>query len=97
MGAHRRLCRCHFDVCFLGVTSFHPEMGFCCESESDCVLKQMALKQSEFKVALIDSSKFDLYSTHCICAPDGVDAVVSDDGLTVEQKAFFVRQGVMVY
>lgn len=88
---------CHFDVCFLGVTSFHPEMGFCCESESDCVLKQMALKQSEFKVALIDSSKFDLYSTHCICAPDGVDAVVSDDGLTEEQKAFFVRQGVMVY
>ena len=88
---------CHFDVCFLGVTSFHQEMGYCCESESDCVLKQMALRQSEFKVALIDSSKFDLYSTHCICAPNGVDAVVSDDGLTEEQKAFFVRQGVMVY
>ena len=88
---------CHFEVCFIGVTSFHEKMGFGCESERDCVLKQMALRQSEYKVALIDSSKFDLYSTHCICRTNEVDAVVSDDLLTDEQRMFFERQGVKVY
>jgi len=88
---------CHFDICFLGVTSFHSAMGFCCESEGDCVLKQMALRQSDYKVALVDSSKFDLYSTHRICEVNGVDAVVSDDDLTDEQKVFFIRHGVAVY
>lgn len=91
------LQNCHFDICFLGVTSFHPEMGFGCESEGDCVLKQMALRQSEYKVALVDSSKFDLYSTHCICPVKGVDAVVSDDQLSKEQREFFIRQGIAVY
>lgn len=88
---------CHFDICFLGVTSFHPQLGFCCESEEDCVIKKMALRQSEYKVALIDSTKFDLFSTHCICAPDGVDAVVSDDQLPKAQRDFFIRQGIAVY
>lgn len=91
------LQECHFDVCFLGVTSFHSDMGFCCESEGDCVLKQIALKQSAYKVALIDSTKFGLYSTHCICPAQGVDAVVSDDGMTQEQKEFFTSLGIAVY
>jgi len=88
---------CHFDICFLGVTSFQPEFGFCCESESDCVLKQMALKQSSYKVALIDSSKFNIYGTHCICPVNGVDAVVSDDELGEKQKQYFLRHGIAVY
>ena len=88
---------CHFDICFLGVTSFHPDMGFCCESEGDCVLKQIALQQSDFKVALMDSTKIGLYSTHCICKLQDIDALVCDDGITQEQKEFFEQQGIMVY
>lgn len=88
---------CHFDICFLGVTSFQPGFGFCCESEGDCALKQIALQQSEFRVALMDSTKIGLYSTHCICPVDGVDAVVTDDGITQEQRDYFISQGIVIY
>ena len=88
---------CHFDICFLGVTSFHPSMGFCCESEGDCVLKQIALQQSDYRVALMDSSKIDLFSTHCICPVQGVNAIVTDDGITDAQREYFLDRGVMVY
>lgn len=86
----------NFDICFLGVTSFSPERGFCCEGQEDCVLKQVALAQSDYKVALMDSTKFDLTNTHCICPVNGVDAVVTDDNLTEEQRIFFEKKGVRV-
>lgn len=88
---------CHFEICFLGVTSFHPDMGFCCQSEGDCVLKQVALAQSDYRVALMDSTKFNQFSTHCICPVQGVDALVCDDGITDEQREYFTRQGIVVY
>lgn len=87
----------HFDICFLGATGFHPALGFCCESEEDCVLKQVALARSEYKVVLIDSSKFDRMNTHCICLANDVDAVVTDDQITQQQRAYFVSQGVEVF
>lgn len=86
----------HFDIGFIGVTSFNPKLGFCCEGEEDCALKQVAIRQSEYTVALMDSSKFGLSSTHCFCPPDGIDAVVTDDAITEEQRKFFEDLGITV-
>lgn len=87
----------NFDICFLGVTSFDPKTGFCCESEADCVLKQVAISRSAYTAVLMDSSKFGLVNTHCICPPKGVNAVVTDDGLTKEQRACLEEQGIVVF
>lgn len=86
----------NFDVCFLGVTSFNPKVGFCCEGQEDCILKQVAISRAAYTVALMDSTKFGLTNTHCICPPDGVDAVVTDDALTEAQRKYFEDQGITV-
>ena len=86
----------HFDICFIGVTSFSPEIGFCCESADDCILKKVAINQSSYVVALMDSTKFGLVSTNCICPIDGVDIVISDNGLSDEQRRLFTNHGVSV-
>ena len=85
-----------YNICFLGVTSFNPSGGFCCESEEDCLLKQAAIRQSDIVVALMDSKKFDQYNTHSICRAEDVQYVISDDALTNEQRSFFERHGVTV-
>ena len=87
----------YFDICFLGATSFSPERGFCCESGEDCVLKGVALAQSEYTVMLLDSSKFGMMNTHSICPAGGVDAIVTDDGITQEQRTVFTDQGIAVF
>lgn len=84
----------HFDICFLGVTSFHPEFGFCCEAQEDCILKQTAMNRSAYSVALMDSTKFGLTNACCFCPPNGVDAIVTDDSLSKEQREFFEKMGV---
>lgn len=86
----------NFDICFLGVTSFHPELGFCCEGQEDCVLKQTALSRSAYTVALVDSTKIGRKNACCICPPNGVDVVVTDDALPESQKRSWEAQGVKV-
>lgn len=87
----------NFDICFLGVTSFHPTLGYCCEGQEDCMLKQTALARSVYTVALVDSTKFGHRNACCICPPDGVDAVVTDDGISQEYRDHFERLGVAVF
>lgn len=87
---------CHFDVCFLGTTSFHPDYGFCCESEDDCLLKQVVIQRSNSVVVLMDSSKFGLSSTHCICMPNTIHTLVSDDALSQTQRDYFTKYGISV-
>lgn len=86
-----------FDICFLGVTSFHPTLGFCCEGQEDCMLKQTAKARSVYTVALLDSTKYGLRNACCICPPDGVDAVVTDDQMCREHREYFEKMGVTVF
>lgn len=90
------LRNCHFDICFLGTTSFSPEHGFCCEHRDDALLKSVAIHQSDYVVVLMDSGKYGLSNTHCFAELSDVDAVVSDSALTAEQKKYFLDHGVMV-
>lgn len=87
----------YFDICFMGATSFSPERGFCCESEEDCILKRVVLSQSEYTVMLMDSSKFGMMNTHSICPVSGVNAIVTDDKITQEQREYFTNQGIQVF
>lgn len=84
----------HFDICFLGVTSFHPDVGFCCGGAEDCALKQMAIRRADLTVALMDSGKFGLTHAHCICKPEGVDILVTDNAMSPEQQEHFIQRGI---
>lgn len=89
--------KCHFDLCILGVTSFSPEFGFCCEAEEDCILKQTAIARSDRVLVLMDSSKYGLRNTCCICTTSNIHGLVCDSGLTESQRAFLREQEVPVF
>ena len=70
-----------FDLCFLGVTSYHPDAGFSCGMEEEARLKRAAMARAERVVVLMDSGKVGFRRTFSICGLDEVDILISDGGL----------------
>lgn len=87
---------CHFDICFMGVTSFSPEYGFCCENKDDALLKSVAIQRSDNVVMLMDSSKFGMANTHCFASVQDVNVLITDGAMSAEQRSFFREHGVTV-
>lgn len=48
-----------FDKCFLGMNGIHPELGFTTPDPEEALIKKMALKLSNQKYVLADSSKLN--------------------------------------
>lgn len=89
--------KCHFEICFLGVTSFSPDFGFCCEAKDDALLKEAAAEKSDYVVVLMDSSKFGFTNTHSFLGLDKVDAIVTDQFMSEEHKEFFKKRDILVF
>lgn len=69
------------DLLFLGVTSYHPSVGFSCGSDEEAALKRALIARAEKTIVLMDSSKVGRKSTFRICLLSDVDAIVSDGRL----------------
>ena len=74
----------HFDVAFLGTTSYNRQMGFCCGGEDDSAIKKAALEHAEKAVVLMDSTKTGLASTFSFAKLCQVQAVITDEGIDKE-------------
>ena len=86
----------HFNICVIGVTSFSPDFGFSCESEDDCLLKRVAISNSDHVMILMDSSKFGPTNTHQICTLKEVDTIVTDSGMNQDQRSYFENKKIQV-
>ena len=86
----------YFDVAFISINGFSPELGFFCQSSERQLMEQAVLGRSRRKVVLMDSSKVDVLSTYLICPPDGVDTLVSDSLLPAHIKKQLTGMGVEV-
>ena len=82
--AIRELERVNFDQAFLGVTGFHPSVGFSCGISDEALLKETAIRQSGQVIALMDSSKIDVKCSFSFCRLSDIDVVVSDGKLPEE-------------
>lgn len=80
--AIRELEQVNFHQTFLGVTSYSKATGFTCGSNDESILKQMAIRQSEQTIVLMDSTKVETRSTYRICNLDDADIIISDGGLS---------------
>ena len=78
--AIRELERVNFDQAFLGVTGFHPSVGFSCGISDEALL----IRQSGQVIALMDSSKIDVKCSFSFCRLSDIDVVVSDGKLPEE-------------
>ena len=79
--AIKELERVNFDQAFLGVTGFHPSVGFSCGINDEAFLKQTAIRQSEQVIALMDSSKIGVKCSFSFCGLSDIDIIVSDGKL----------------
>ena len=82
--AIKELERVNFDQAFLGVTGFHPSVGFSCGINDEAFLKQTAIRQSEQVIALMDSSKIGVKCSFSFCGLNDIDIIVSDGKLPEE-------------
>lgn len=71
----------HFDVAFLGATSYRSDLGFTCESLEDNVVKRMAVSRASEVIVVMDSSKIGKKGSFTMCELKDVSAVVSDSAL----------------
>ena len=94
--AIKELERVNFDQAFLGVTGFHPTVGFSCGISDEALLKQTAIRQSEQVIALMDSSKIDVKCSFSVCGLSDIDIVVSDGKLPEEFLDECMKYGVQV-
>lgn len=76
-----RLQQINFDIAFIGVTCYSSEFGFSCGASEEAILKQTAMRRSEKKVILLDTSKIGWNSTFSICTLKDVDMVISNGDL----------------
>ena len=94
--AIRELERVNFDQAFLGVTGFHPSVGFSCGISDEALLKETAIRQSRQVIALMDSSKIDVKCSFSFCRLSDIDVVVSDGKLPEEFLDECRKYGVQV-
>ena len=94
--AIKELERVNFDQAFLGVTGFHPSVGFSCGINDEAFLKQAAIRQAEQVIVRMESSKIDIKCSFSFCGLADVDIVVSDGKLPEEFLSECQRYGVQV-
>lgn len=86
-----------FQTAFLGVTGFSAEHGFTCGTEDECELKRMVIRNTDYVVALMDSSKVNISSTFSYAMPNEIDAVVTDGHLDAKTVRLLEEAGVRVF
>lgn len=87
----------NFDIMFLGVTCYSPDVGFTCGVEMEAKLKQTVLRRSGQVVVLMDSTKVGRKSTFTICDLSDVDIIISDGALPQDFLVECEKQDIIVY
>ena len=94
--AIRELERVNFNQAFLGVTGFHPEVGFSCGISDEAFLKQTAIRKADQVIVLMDSSKVGVKCSFSFGQLSDIDIVVSDGKLPKEFLTQCKRYGVQI-
>ncbi len=79
---------------FLGATGFSAKGIFSSQNTLEAQVKQQALKVSERRVVLADSSKFDFSAFSIFARPGDVDVLVSDKNFIAAEE--LVSRGIEV-
>lgn len=94
--AENSLNNYYCDILFLGVDSINLEKGMSTPNIEEASLNQKMIKSAKKVVAVFDSSKFERRSFAFIADIDKLDTVVTDEGITKEEKDFLESRGVDV-
>lgn len=84
------------DVCFLATNAATPSHGLSTPDAEEAAAKRALVRSARVVVALFDSSKFDEQHVFSFASYDDLDVVVTDDGISAEDKAALEAADVKV-
>ena len=87
----------HAKKYFVGASSLSLEQGLMLFSTDEIEVKRAMLKAAQESIALIDSSKIEQIAFVSLAGLGEINALVTDPGITEEQKARIEEQGVTVH
>ncbi|MBQ9300719.1 MAG: DeoR/GlpR transcriptional regulator [Clostridia bacterium] len=86
----------HFDVAFLSVNGFFPDIGFSSLRPERQLMEQTVLRHAKKSIMLLDSTKLDESCPYIVCPTSGVDVLISDDEFPADVKKQLEAAGVTV-
>lgn len=85
-----------FDKVVLGVDGFDLSLGLSTHFEAEATLNRLMCKAAREVIVVTDSSKFDKQCFHLIAKPEQVHTLVTDGGITAQQRAALEQHGIRV-
>jgi DeoR/GlpR family transcriptional regulator of sugar metabolism len=85
----------HVDTLFLSANGLN-ERGAFCSTGLDAITKRALIEVAERVVLVADSSKFSTSAMVKACGWDAIDAMVTDSGITEEQRSMLAQNDVQV-
>jgi DeoR/GlpR family transcriptional regulator of sugar metabolism len=94
--AENALRALHMHKSFFGADAVHPDKGLMTTDEWTHRMNDIVGKNSEKVFVLVDSEKFGKSSLMTYCALDGVDLIITDDGLSEDEVMSYRAKGAHV-
>ena len=94
--AENNLKNFYVDKVFPGVEGFDVRLGIYATNVEEAHLNQIMIDITREVILVADSSKFLRKSLAFICPVDRIDTVVTDDGISTENKRILEDSGVKV-
>ncbi|MBI1882425.1 MAG: DeoR/GlpR transcriptional regulator [Chloroflexi bacterium] len=86
----------HLDLAFLGVSGVDLPFGFSVADEPEAVASRALMAAAEQTIVLADHSKIGKATFARLCRLPEVDLLITDDGITPEQRAALEEAGLKV-
>ncbi len=93
----RQLQSMKYDKAFLGVNGVDLEFGLSTASELEAATKIAAIAQAKKTYCLCEYTKFGRTALHKLCSLEDISCIITDQGLSQEQRSAFEAVVDMLY
>jgi DeoR family transcriptional regulator of aga operon len=84
------------DIAFIGVNGIDPVVGATVHDEGEASVNSLMARRATRAVVVADSSKIGRKAFATLAVPKVLTTLITDDGITPEQRAAFVEHGFEV-
>jgi DeoR family transcriptional regulator, aga operon transcriptional repressor len=84
------------DIAFIGVNGIDPIVGATVHDEGEASVNSLMARRATRSVVVADSSKIGRKAFATLGGPKVLTTLITDDGITDEQRAAFVEHGIEV-
>lgn len=82
---------------FIAAAGIHRELGITCSNNYEVATKTAAMKSSQEKILVADSSKFDKLCSSYFCSLSDIDTIITDSNLSEEWRDYLTKSGITLH